>query len=638
MATTFDLSVLFRIIDKATAPVKKINTVFSKTGLTIASVNKQLRLASFRLAKLDAQMTSIGENIKGSGFFRMGERMTALGKSLSIMVTLPLVAAGAVAAKTAVDFESAFTGVRKTVEATEPQFEMIRQGLIGITKETPATFVGLSSIAAMAGQLGIETENIIGFTNVMADLGETTNLVGEEGATVLARFANITGMAQTNFDRLGSTIVDLGNNSATTEAEIAAMALRLAAAGNLVGLTESEILSMAATLSSLGVQAEAGGTAFSKVMRSIDKEIGTASDTLGGFAAVSGQTVEEFEKSWEENAGSTMLAFIEGLGGVEEKGLNVNQVLDALGFEGIRVSDSLLRAAGAGELFRETVERGNEAWEENTALTEEANLRYGTMASQFSIAKNRLILLANAFGEIIAPALLKVADILGPIIDWLAELGPVTKIFIVVLGALTAALGPALLVLGFMAQSLGAIITLFKMLSGAQGIGSLTALIPKVLALAAPFAAVALAIAAVTLATIQLVKHWDTLKQPGVFQDFVSWLSGVDPDAAASIKKAKQLEDAGLPEQAAEFRSLAFKQQSGAAPTVGAGGGGFGGFGSLVEQGRSFRAQQEEGAEANVTVTVSAAEGSEAQVKEVVNKRRGKINVNVFSEAYTGVN
>ena len=76
-----------------------------------------------------------------------------------------------------------------------------------------------------------------------------------------------------DFDRLGSTVVDLGNNFATTEAEIVAMALRLAGAGDLIGLTEAQILGICHALTSVGVNAEAGGTAFSRIFTDIDKAV-----------------------------------------------------------------------------------------------------------------------------------------------------------------------------------------------------------------------------------------------------------------------------------------------------------------------------------------------------------------------------
>ena len=100
----------------------------------------------------------------------------------------------------------------------------------------------------------------------MIDLGNSTNLSSEDAASQLAKFANITEMSQKDFDKLGSSIVDLGNNFATTEADIVDMAMRLAGAGHQVGMSEGQILGLATALSSVGIEAEMGGSAMSKAM------------------------------------------------------------------------------------------------------------------------------------------------------------------------------------------------------------------------------------------------------------------------------------------------------------------------------------------------------------------------------------
>ena len=180
-----------------------------------------------------------------------------------------MVAAAATAMKLASDFESSFAGIRKTVDATEDQFAALSQGMRDMAKEIPVNVNELNRIGEAAGQLGIKTENILGFTRVMADLGVTTNLAADEAATALARIANITGTSQGDFDRMGSTIVALGNSFATTEREIVDFATRIAAVGDLAGFTEAEIFGIGAAMSSVGVQSEMGGTAVQKVMLEI---------------------------------------------------------------------------------------------------------------------------------------------------------------------------------------------------------------------------------------------------------------------------------------------------------------------------------------------------------------------------------
>lgn len=517
MAKQFDLSVIFRVIDKASRPIRTIGK-----SLT--------RLATGPVRKANAAFKQLGKTVR-----KVGKSMSEIGKSMALKLTAPILLLGGLAARSAIKFESAFTGVKKTVEITaesiaslrkelgdktldkvkavEILFARLRKELEKMALKIPLTTEEIFGIAEAAGQLGIKQEDILEFTKVMADLGATTNMSANEAATALARFANITGLSSKNFDRLGATIVDLGNNLATTEGEIVDMTLRLAAAGKLIGLTEDQTLSLAGALSSVGVRAEAGGTAFSQVMRRIAKEIGTGSEKMQGFAAVAGMSIGKFEKLWKENAAEALLQFVEGLGKVEKKGINVNQVLDVLGFEGIRISDSLLRAAGAGDKFRSALELGSKAWKENTALTIEANLRYGTAESQLILAKNRAVQMAVAFGKVLVPAILKVTEKLIPLIEFLTNLSPRTKAIILVVAGLVAAIGPLLIVLGGLTIAVGAVTTALASMATIFGINmaALTLLL-------APIAAVAAALVGLGALAFSVWKNWKDLKQ--IFTNF----------------------------------------------------------------------------------------------------------------------
>ncbi len=339
-----------------------------------------------------------------SGWNKMG---VAAGASVAAIAAVgaAAIAVGKVSYDIGTSYETAFAGVRKTVDATDEEFKQISQSIRGMAKEIPASREAISGVAEAAGQLGIKKEHLMSFSRTMIDLGNSTNLSADQAAMSLARLANITQMPQTEFDRLGSTVVALGNNFATTEAEIVSMGMRIAAAGHQIGLTEAQILSMATALSSVGIEAEAGGTAISRVMIDIANSVAIGDEKLRGFAQVAGMTATEFSELFKRDAATAIAAFVEGLGRMKDSGENVFAVLEDLGLSEVRVRNALLSAAGAGDLFREAMELGSRAWEENTALTKEAEERYKTTASKVQVLQNSLSDLGVTLFEALQPSI-----------------------------------------------------------------------------------------------------------------------------------------------------------------------------------------------------------------------------------------
>lgn len=383
----------------------EIASLFARIGADVSDFDKKMGGVKRELGGLKGAFGGLQKAV-GLGV------VAAAGAGVAAVSAIAGIAASGTRA--AADFESAFTGVIKTVDATDAELAMLRESIIDMTQEIPLAATEIAGIAEAAGQLGIKTENILGFTRVMADLGVTTNMSSDEAATALARFANITGMSQTEFDRLGSSIVALGNNLATTEGEIVEMGLRIAGAGAQVGMTEAQIMGMAGALSSVGINAEAGGTAISRVMIDMASSVANGGKELDQFASVAGMSSAEFTTAFKQDAASAILTFIEGLDGISRSGGNVFGVLDDLGLGEIRVRDALLRAAGAGDLFRDSLELGSAAWQENNALTKEAALRYGTTASEFQLFWNAIDAVRIEIGD-------KLLPLLGDFLNWGTE-------------------------------------------------------------------------------------------------------------------------------------------------------------------------------------------------------------------------
>ncbi len=369
------LQAVIKLKDELSKPLKNVNNALKSTKKATESVTDSLdENLNEMLSAKDAALLWKQEQLEAAKAAQKHEaKVKQASSTLRTMGTTILGGAAAAmgyATKQAIEFESAFAGVKKTVEETaNTSFADLEKGLKNLSTRMPQSASQLAAIAESAGQLGIETKNILKFTETMAMLGDATNLGSEEAATSFARFANIVGMSQDNFDRLGSTVVELGNNLATTESEITAMAMRLAGAGAQIGLSEAQILSFAGALSSVGIEAEAGGTAFSKVMSSIQLAVETGNDSLKDFAKVAGMSTKEFSKAFKNDASKAIMSFIEGLADTERLGKSTTAMLSEMGIEEVRLSDALKRASNASEVFNDALSIGNKAWQDNIALT-----------------------------------------------------------------------------------------------------------------------------------------------------------------------------------------------------------------------------------------------------------------------------
>ena len=323
--------------------------------------------------------------------------------------------------KAAMEYESALTGVYKTVDGTDVQLAQINDDIKAMALEIPSTTTEIAGVAESAGQLGIATEDVMDFTEVMINLDEATNLSSDEAASSLAKFSNITGMAAENYDNLGSTVVALGNNFATTEADIVSMATRMASAGTLAGLTESDILGLAAAMSSVGIEAEAGGSAMSKLMTDIQVAVETGNDSLNDFASVAGMTAEQFSDVFENRAVDALNAFITGLNDVERNGQTATVILENMGITEVRLSNAVKSLASNSDGLSGAVRLASDAWTENTALADEAGKRYGTLESRLTITKNAANNLKIAVGDALNPVVGTFADMGTDALTWLTE-------------------------------------------------------------------------------------------------------------------------------------------------------------------------------------------------------------------------
>ena len=452
-------------VSDATVALDNAEAAVRETRAAIKDCNKDLNTAKSLWTAAGKSLTEFGKKCESAS-----KVMNTVGRTLTTTITTPVVALGTAAIKASLDFESSFAGVRKTVDATEAEFASLAASSRKMSTQIASSTSEINEVMATGGQLGIANEYLTDFTRVMIDLGNSCeDLNADEAATSIAKFANVMGTNQSLFQNIGSTIVDLGNNFATTEKPIMEMAQRLAGAGKQVGLTEAQVLGFAAALSSVGIEAQMGGTAFSKALIKMEVASATGGQALTDFGTVCGMTGEQFKALFDSDPAAAFQAFIVGLSRMDEEGESAIAVLDEIGIKEVRLRDTLLRATNATELFSRAQATANRAWAENTALTTEANKRYATTESKLINLKNKAVLFGQALGDDLNPTIQNLIEGADELLDRFMDMDEAQRMQIIRFAAIAAASGPVVLLLGKMTKGLGAISTGIGRFSTAVG-------------------------------------------------------------------------------------------------------------------------------------------------------------------------
>lgn len=449
----------------------------------INNVKNEIHDFNEELNNLPSSLETIGNRMK-----TVGEDIVGIGNTLTNNVSKPITNFFKLGINSAVDWQTAFIGVQKTnkemvdsVGNVTYSYEDLERELKNIGLVTGSSLTDIASVAEISGQLGVATNEVAGFTQAMIEMGDSTNLSGEEAASSIATILNITGKGMpitTEAARqLGNSIVRLGNNYNTTEADIARMSARLAAGATLAGLTAADTLGLATAMSSVGINAEAGGTAMATTLSKIQKEMANftsgAESNLPRIAEIAGMSADDFANAWQTRPNEAIVAFIKGLGQLDMSSGETVIALDELEMSGIRQANMLESLALASEILEKAMSDSNKAFNEGNDLADEAAMRYESVASQIQQLKNDFELLMIDVGDLLLPTLRDLIDIGKDIIDWARNLSPQTKRLITDCLKVAVVIGPVVTAFGKLTIGAGNLVGAIGKLTGSTGIGLL---------------------------------------------------------------------------------------------------------------------------------------------------------------------
>lgn len=369
---------------------------------------------------------------------RLGGVLAGLG------ITLSATAGLRASIRSYAEFEQGLIGVSKTTGIVEQDLDSLGSQIRELTRDIPLAASELLGIAQAAGQLGVEgVDNIVRFTATVGRLGLASNLSGEEAATSLARILTVTGESIEEVDRLGSTIVRLGNNFAATESEIAHVATAVAQSTAQFEIGASNVIAISTAMRAMGIDAAAGGTQVGLAFQSINDALRSGGQEMESLQRITGRTREEMEAAFFDGRSTEVFqAFVEGLGRIKNEGGDVSSALGEMGLTGVRAVQVLgTLSTRASELGR-ALELSNDEWEQNTALIKEAAVASTSFNAQLQLMKNAADEAGAVVGGMIAPHALDAIHAFRDASLWLAEnmddIVEVGEVLVVLLGARVA--------------------------------------------------------------------------------------------------------------------------------------------------------------------------------------------------------
>ena len=415
-------------VDEEKQKLSDLGTTLEKSGVDTSNLGNEKAKLADKISQASASMAREAEQAvqASSSVEELGEANKGAMESLEDLIA----AAGLMTAlkkgydllssctDAAIKFESSMAAVKRTVGGDDTFLSSLGESFKDLSTQIPITQSELAGIATTAGQLGVARDQVQSFTVTMAQLATTTDLSADSAATMAAQFANITGVD--DYERFGSVIAELGDATATTASKVLEMGQGMAASASQAGMSAQDILAIAAAVGSLGIEAASGSTSMSTLISTLNKSVETG-DKLQEFASVAGMSADQFRQAWGQDAVSAMDAFIQGLNDVERNGKSATVVLDELGITNVRQVKAILGLASAGDLLSNTIQQSNQAWTQNTALTQKASVMYNTTESKITMMQNAVSNLQIAVGDALTPVLSAGAEALTNLIDPIAD-------------------------------------------------------------------------------------------------------------------------------------------------------------------------------------------------------------------------
>ena len=443
----------------------------------VVSGLKKIKVSMEEIKGKDGKLNWEGLKNGGSATKALGEGITELGSSMTLGLTVPIVAAGGAATSMAAGFDDAMSQVQGALGGASTDMDGLRDLALQLGADT--VFSATESAQAMVelAKGGLTEAQIKGGALAASmDLAAAGQLNLADAAATTVQMMGSFGLGAGDATRIANALAGAANASSADVSDLTQAMSQCSAQAALAGWSLEDTAAALALFADHGVKGSDAGTSLKTMLQRLAAPTDQAAEAIAAY----GLNIRDSNGKMKDISGiaDELTGKLGSLSDAERDAA----LQTIFGSDASRAAAILMQSGSEG--LAKYIAATNDA----TAAETMANAQKGELSWALENMGGAVESAAIAFGTALAPAITAVAGVIGNVAEAFASLPAGVQTGIAVVLALVAALGPLLMVIGSVVAALPAISEGFAVLGGALAIPL------------APAAAVVAAIAAIAAA------------------------------------------------------------------------------------------------------------------------------------------
>lgn len=431
-------------LNKASAKFGEDSTQVSKWRQAVAEAEEELNRLN---SELERTKPSVGERLQevGNKITSVGEGITSVGQGLTKYVSAPILAVGAVAIKTAADFETAMAKVQTIADTTTIPIDELQQSILDLSDETGVAATDIAEAVYNAISAGQDTADAVKYVETTTKLARAGFTDTASALDLLTSITNAYGLESKEATKISDKLITVQNRGKTTIAQLSSSMGKVIPTASAFGVDLDNISSAYVVMTKNGISTAESTTYLNSMLNELGKSGTKASTIIKKSTGKSftdlmkeGKNLGDVLKIVKDEADKNNLSLADLFGSAEAGKAALSLMADG----GYEFSDSLQAiqsSSGATQQAFETVS--------------------STSTAKFNETVNKLKNIGITAGgdllNMLSPAVESVAGFVGDVSEWYNSLDSDTQEMVSKVGAALGVGGPLLTALGGSVEAIG---------------------------------------------------------------------------------------------------------------------------------------------------------------------------------------